>query len=834
MNPIFRFVLLGLLVSLTACGGDNLPPPTQSKVLASIQVDIPVEVFTGVRSNYSITSSADGYTVTDLNGGSAPRTVSENSRLRFANFTVVMDKNSDTAKIYHLYQATFNRRPDVEGLSFWIGANDRGVPVMEIAKEFVNSSEFKRRYTQTPTADILVDSFYQNVLGRYGDADGKKFWVAQLEVMEAPQIAPVLFGFSDSAENKARVETDINDGIGFLEANVIYPQSLSMTPSKFHVTGDPGVQRIEGQTVDLDQTSSRFHVTWYPRWFNIDVQGVYDFSLQLESDSAAAIRPQRYASGASLAISSLSCSSNGSFTVKRIDYLNGELIFVDALFEVPCGAAGAMQRGSVVWNKFDTSKAQAPSSIPANYWEAAPGVLPANGSYLYLQANPGHNLVRQSPVVLTPANSGLTVSNQNELLSLGAVAGPVRWHLDFQAMLGLGRLVPGYYPGLRRYPFQNPAKGGFELSKFEGGFGLACAANEDAIVIDAVNYVKGRLRSIDLRFAMSCGVQGKLHWVNEETSLVDGLWQPAAGKTPFTGSYVYLQGEQTEYMTQGQSSLSTRANSVLDVGMEHGRINVKVDGNQRWRAYFEGYNSTTTLKPGYYEAPQNAAMDFSGEGRGCGSSGWFIVDDVTYDGAKVKSLDLRFEMRCDPHAEAMQGKIHWEADESFTAPAAAPVPAGLWVPPAGLPDLDTFAYFEGAPGNFISQGKSYLLTAETSRVIAGDYPGWFSLLMLPKDITNSTQWSIQVRTMDAYKRFQKGYYGNLQRVISYNPLYGGVDVGGAGRSCNRGQGWFVVDDVAYQGDKLAMIELRVEYRCNDLGLEISPVNGKIRWTQSSN
>lgn len=827
---IIRLCFLLLVATLAACGGDDSSPQLK-KSPERMHGNVPQEVFSGLRGDYAIKAIANGYEVSELAGAGPARIVAANSILRFANVSVALSGEGTVGRIYRLYQAAFNRKPDLEGLSFWVGAADAGLSLDDIARQFVRSSEFKEKYGNSPPARNLVDSFYMNVLGRYGEPAGTEFWVAQLAGQVDPPVAAVLLGFSDSAENKARVAAGISDGIAFIESGVTYPQPQTGPRSSITVTGDAGAYHFAGKTLEMSQADARFRATTYPRAVRLDIDGQIGISLDLESDTSDPLRRQKYAAGAGMSAGSLSCVASGAWTLNRVDVLNGEVVLIDADFAIPCGNYSAQVRGHVVWNKFDHSTPTGPGPAPANHWSPAAGATPAKGNYLYMEAAANNYLLRQPSVLLTPENAGLTVSNQNELLGIGASAGPVDWRLDFQGMLGLGALRPGYYPGLRRYPFHNPAKGGFTLFRAEGGIGKACDGMDDGVLVDSVEYVRGHLRSIDLRFSMSCGISGKLHWVNEEVSQIDGLWQPAPGKTPANGSYVYFQGEKFEYISAGEPWLFTRTNSVLGVDLVNGQLKVSARGFTNWDGVFQGFNNNQRVQPGYYEVPRDAYLSWMGDGRGCGLSGWFNIDNVIYEGDKVKALDLRFELRCQPHALAMQGKIHWVADEVFTVPGPEPVPAGLWMPPAGvIPSLDTYAYFEGPVGSFIAAGRRYLLTTATSDFREMDGPGWFALPMLAKDIFKTSSWTVQVHTMDAVKRFQKGYYGKLTRAG--NPLFGSLDVGGDGRGCNEGSGWFVVDDVAYSGEQLMMIELRLEYRCDGWqGTDPYPMNGKVRWVR---
>lgn len=831
MTKARTFLVLVFFLLLSACGGEapELTTTTQQASRASVSQ---VETFGKLRSNYVITASADGYVVTDIGGQSTPRIVGKSSILRFADVSITMDADGRYGQIYRLYQAAFRRRPDIEGLSFWIGASASGVQLDHIAQEFVRSSEFRLQYGHAPLASNLIDSFYVNVLGRYGEPAGNEYWKSRLVTVTDATVASVLLGFSDSKENKERTAADISQGLAFLEAGVVYLQPVTSTQSRLEMAGDPGVMTLQGEKLSADGTNARFRLTEnYARFAGFSVEADRDVRISFGSSGIEALVAQHYAAGASTSIGSLSCGGDGAFTVHRIERLNGELVLFDASFEIPCGTTGAMQRGRLTWNKYDATKAMRPGQVPANYWSPPSAATPSSGSYLYLHMPAGHYMSAKGPVLLTPTHAGLSVSNRANLLAASAVIDGVMWDLDFQGMHDLEQFLPGQYPGLRRYPFHNPAKGGFSLSRYGGGTGKDCDAQGDSVVVDSVEYVKGHLRSIDLRFEMRCGVSGKLHWVNEQVSQVDGLWQANPGDTPASGSYVFLQGERKEYITAGMKWLATRADAELHVGVVDGRLNVKVDGQARWEGNFQGRNSAIELVPGYYRIPADGSMGWSGEGRGCGSDGWFIVDSASYSGGVLKALDLRFELRCQPHAQAMHGKIHWVADEFYAVPGPGPIPAGLWTPPAGsIPPVDTYAYFEGGVGSYIAGGKSYLVTPQNSMFRPTLGNGLFAIYTFGHDIFKTPSWSVIVQTMSAHPKFQKGFYGNVRRRS--NPIVGSVDIGGDGRGCNMGYGWYVVDDVAYSGDTLMMIELRMEFRCDEYwGTDRDPVYGKVRWVR---
>jgi len=111
---------------------------------------------------------------------------------------------SDEAQVLRLYQAAFGRSPDAGGYTFWVNAYRGGQSLESIAQGFVNSSEWADRFGAEPSPGRLVDSLYQNVLGRSPDAAGEQFWLDQLNVRST---ASVLVSFSESPENVKRTGT---------------------------------------------------------------------------------------------------------------------------------------------------------------------------------------------------------------------------------------------------------------------------------------------------------------------------------------------------------------------------------------------------------------------------------------------------------------------------------------------------------------------------------------------------------------------------------------------------------------------------------------------------
>ena len=166
-----------------------------------------------MKLNYIIKeNSQDNYSL--INEGT-PDPITGYTFLRFADkdlfiiddiketFDQVTGLNTDSGKMFRLYNAFFKRLPDPDGLEYWIekyssGENDSRA----VASSFLLSDEFKERYGENVSDTTYVNNLYQNVLGRYPDNSGLNYWLGQLNSGSETRYE-VLLGFAESAENKA-------------------------------------------------------------------------------------------------------------------------------------------------------------------------------------------------------------------------------------------------------------------------------------------------------------------------------------------------------------------------------------------------------------------------------------------------------------------------------------------------------------------------------------------------------------------------------------------------------------------------------------------------------
>lgn len=204
-------------------GNDNLTGTSGNDVFTGLAgndtinggAGLDTAVYAGKRADFTITASGSNFTVQDKTGAEGTDTVIQVERLQFADMTVALDINSTAGIAYRIYQAAFNRTPDLAGLGYWIGQMDKGQTLGDVAKSFVASAEFHTLYGDNPTNQQVITAYYQNVLHRAPDQAGMDYWLGQLASGKDTQ-ATALAGFSESAENQAQVIAKIQNGIDFI------------------------------------------------------------------------------------------------------------------------------------------------------------------------------------------------------------------------------------------------------------------------------------------------------------------------------------------------------------------------------------------------------------------------------------------------------------------------------------------------------------------------------------------------------------------------------------------------------------------------------------------
>lgn len=167
-------------------------------------------VFAGKAADYAIHRAAGGFEVASSTQAASLLHV---ERIAFADTAVALDVDGVGGRVYRLYQAAFDRKPDVAGLGFWIDRADHGTGFHDAAAAFVGSREFSDTYGAGLGNAAFAEALYRNVLHRAPDKGGVDFWIGALD--GGVDRADVLLAFSDSGENVQQVAALVGTGFAY-------------------------------------------------------------------------------------------------------------------------------------------------------------------------------------------------------------------------------------------------------------------------------------------------------------------------------------------------------------------------------------------------------------------------------------------------------------------------------------------------------------------------------------------------------------------------------------------------------------------------------------------
>ena len=191
-------VLAGFLGSDTLEGGSGLD----------------VAVYLGKFADYKVKVGASGSTVADKDVPADIDWLVGVERLLFDDATVTLDIGGVAGQAYRLYQAAFDRTPDLGGLGFWIKQMEAGLGLVAVSNAFIVSDEFTKMYGAAPSNGSFVQNLYKNILHRAPDPGGYEFWVGHLDAKRLTP-ADVLANFSESVENVAALAVVLEGGIAY-------------------------------------------------------------------------------------------------------------------------------------------------------------------------------------------------------------------------------------------------------------------------------------------------------------------------------------------------------------------------------------------------------------------------------------------------------------------------------------------------------------------------------------------------------------------------------------------------------------------------------------------
>lgn len=171
-------------------------------------------IYAGVSTDYTVTMFNDMPARVTANAGGVTDTLVSVERLAFSDKAIAYDIEGNAGNLYRLYRAAFDRVPDEGGLGFWISVADRNVSSSFIASSMMDSDEFRDLYGTNLTDEQFLTNAYDNVLHRAYDQGGFDYWIGVMRDLNVAR-ADVLNFIAQSAENRAAVIGDIQDGIEY-------------------------------------------------------------------------------------------------------------------------------------------------------------------------------------------------------------------------------------------------------------------------------------------------------------------------------------------------------------------------------------------------------------------------------------------------------------------------------------------------------------------------------------------------------------------------------------------------------------------------------------------
>ncbi|GAB2588308.1 hypothetical protein GCM10027034_20960 [Ramlibacter solisilvae] len=174
---------------------------------------VDVAIYSGARASYAVNVVAPGLiqVADSMPWRDGFDTLREVERVEFSDFSLAFDIQGSAGQAYRLYQAAFDRAPDLPGLGFQMNALESGLSLAGVAGNFLLSPEYQA-YGVVDDGEF-VTRLYANVLHRAPDEGGLAFHLDRLQ--HGATRADILVGFSESPENQALL-------LGVMQAGMAY------------------------------------------------------------------------------------------------------------------------------------------------------------------------------------------------------------------------------------------------------------------------------------------------------------------------------------------------------------------------------------------------------------------------------------------------------------------------------------------------------------------------------------------------------------------------------------------------------------------------------------
>ncbi|MFH7043204.1 hypothetical protein ABT392_12925 [Paucibacter sp. JuS9] len=536
--------------------------------------------------------------------------------------------------------------------------------------------------------------------------------------------------------------------------------------------------------------------------------------------------------------SSLCGSPRSRVTVERVVWEGASLSEVSLSFEHTCIGVGGPLKGALRWLASDTRRGPGPvQPIPATLWAPPAGATPASGNYIYMESAAGDQVGLGRTLLHTHADTLIYPELAGPHMRF-VVKGDVNWYGDIQVMDSLSRVQVGYYQNLHDHANRNPRKGG--LTWHTGITGCTSSGSKSWLAVDSVRYQGDVMTQLELRFEQRCGdgvgqpLRGKLRWSIDQQTLPAGpilqvpanLWQPPTAAVPATGNFVYLEGEAGESISQGQTLLYSGSPALFSVFDKSGSLRVSVPSGE-WNATFAGDVSRRLLQPGLYAGllgapfhnPARGGISWTGQGRGCSATGWFVVDDIAHTYGELRRIDLRFEQICAGSDKRLRGRIRWASTDPIVLENRIDPPLQPVQPPSLTPpDHGSYVVLDSGADDFIGAGRYYLFSSATSLIKVEA-----TSRSVVVRVSGDTAWT--GKFMDTTQPDNVPGPGTYPLDAAQGmPIFSGWS--GDGRGCMAQRGNFTIDKITRDANGVHALDLSFEQYCDS---NYTPLRGRVHW-----
>ncbi|MFD2366202.1 DUF4214 domain-containing protein [Pseudoduganella sp. GCM10020061] len=168
--------------------------------------------YAGNRAGYTVTRGETGLLVAGAEGSD---TLTNVERLMFADRSIAFDLDGAAGRAYRMYQAVFDRDPDLGGMGFWLKMLDNGVSLTAVAQGFVDSAEFDALYGASATSTQIVTRLYTHVFNSAADTAGIAFWAGELDAGRMT-LGSLVQGLAESQGNTVDLVGVTQNGVDFV------------------------------------------------------------------------------------------------------------------------------------------------------------------------------------------------------------------------------------------------------------------------------------------------------------------------------------------------------------------------------------------------------------------------------------------------------------------------------------------------------------------------------------------------------------------------------------------------------------------------------------------